>query len=104
MAIITTENDRTGQHGQYLLHPRRKYVSHESLKQTEIVRQGISGWTWRVRSRKGRSDAATPLQLAYRAVMRVWGVQSQSWQNTHPAKDFFALNVPRVLAGEPILL
>jgi hypothetical protein len=103
MAIITTENDEFNQHGDPWPHPVRKYVSHEGIFKTNIIRQGISGWAWRVRHRGYRRDPKTPEQLAYRAVMIGWMKATSEYREGHDQKDFFAVNVPRVLAGLPII-
>ena len=105
MAIITTENDvLIGQGGPYVWQPRRT-MTHTRLVKEDINRQGVTGWSKIVRQRCRRQDHQSTEQLAYRAVMAVWGRMKWFQRNAWPepaGKSFFAHNVPRVLAGLPI--
>lgn len=102
MAIITTETDKIGKHGQPIPHPTRKYVSHEGIFKTDIARQGMTGWKWRARNRGARHDPRTAYQMAYRDCLKAWARTSWAYKHGHVMKNFFAVNVPRVLAGLPI--
>jgi len=106
MAIITTENDLNYFGEEVIGHKPRKYVTHTRLVKTDITRQGINGFTKTTRRRGRRHDPKTTIQLAYRAVMQVWGPLAYADRLTWPepsSKNFFATNVPRALAGLPLL-
>lgn len=105
MAIITTENDVITGNGHTYVWPPRRTMTHTRLVKENISRQGLTGWTKIVRTRCRRQDRQSDVQLAYRAVMKVWArltnPQKYSWPDPKQ-KNFFAHNVPRVLAGLPI--
>jgi len=103
MAIITTENDLLPPGFTVRKVKHRKYVTHANLIQDEQIRQGVSGWSKIAKTRNKHCDRRSALQLAYRTVMSFVNKAPFGYWWSHTEKDFFTTNVPRVLAGLPVV-
>ena len=90
--------------------PDRKWITKTRLVKTDIVRQGITGWTKIIRARKSRHDPKTPAQMRIRgfmhAIKRVYDTldldEKKAWGIKTPLR-FFRSNLARLIAGQEII-